>query len=140
VSTEPDEDGEVVTEAPVSNQWGQDAVTPNIVNAEHLDDRESRTYPAASAGPTEVSELAGWQPDLLPSPERRRARGVPAAGMTDEQILAHYRVSRRNRFMTLRTATALRYLDMKYGHVGVAEPATDPWIWVVTSRSRNSGS
>lgn len=72
-----------------------------------------------AAGPAEVSQLDGWQPDLLPRPEPRRAREV-TAGMTDDEVLAHYRVSRQNPYMNLRTAKALRDLDLKYRHVKAA--------------------
>jgi hypothetical protein len=119
VSTDSDEDSEVVTEVPVSNQWDQDAATPNIVNAEHLDDRESRTDAVVSAGPTGAWAVVGWEPDPLPPPEPRRAPEV-TAGMTDEQILAHYRVSRGNPFMTAGTARALYHLDLKYRHHALA--------------------
>jgi hypothetical protein len=76
VSTDSDEDSEVVTEVPVSNQWDQDAATPNIVNAEHLDDRESRTDPVGSAGPTDASALVGWLPTFPPRPERSVSDGL----------------------------------------------------------------
>jgi hypothetical protein len=75
--------------------------------------------PVVAAGPTMVSELVGWQPDLLCPPERRRTREVTGE-MTDEQVLAHYRVSRWSPYMNMRTAKALRDLDLKYRHLALA--------------------
>jgi hypothetical protein len=75
--------------------------------------------PVVSAGPTAVSDLVGWQPDLLRLTEPRRAREMPA-GMTDDEVLAHYRDSRQNPYLNLRTAKALRDLDLKYRHVKAA--------------------
>jgi hypothetical protein len=37
-------------------------VTPDVDEDEHLDDGAGVTDPVGSAGPTEVSELVGWQP------------------------------------------------------------------------------
>jgi hypothetical protein len=46
--------------------------------------------PVVGLTASEVTELVGCQPDLLPSPEPRRAREA-TVGMTDEQVLVHYR-------------------------------------------------
>jgi hypothetical protein len=37
-------------------------------------------------------------------------------GMTDAQVLGHYRHRDRNPYMNLRTAQALYGLDLKHGH------------------------
>jgi hypothetical protein len=83
-----------------------------------VDDGRS-TDPADSAGPTDVSELVGWQPHLRPPPETGQAREV-TVGMSDEQILAHYRHRDRNPYMTMGTATALHRLHWQYRHLGAA--------------------
>jgi hypothetical protein len=78
----------------------------------HADDRDIDLVVAA--GPADVSELVGWQPDLLPPPERRRARQM-SAGMTDEQIVAHYRDRDFNPYMSMATAKALHRLHWQSG-------------------------
>ena len=72
-----------------------------------------------AAGPADVSELVGWQPDLLPPPERRRARQM-SGGMTDEQIVAHYRDRDFNPYMSMATAKALHRLHWQFRHLALA--------------------
>jgi hypothetical protein len=83
----------------------------------HADDRDIDLVVAA--GPADVSELVGWQPDLLPPAERRRARQM-SAGMTDEQIVAHYRDRDFNPYMSMATAKALHRLHWQFRHLALA--------------------
>jgi hypothetical protein len=94
------------------------AVADNTDNdrptADHLaPEPEVHKPPAAERTAPEVSDLIGWLPDLPVAPEPKRMREV-TPGMTDEQVLAHYRDRRRNPYLTLGTARALYALSMKH--------------------------
>ena len=52
---------------------------------------DDSTDAVGSAGPTDMSELVGWQPDFPPGPQRAVSDGL-TVGMTDDEILALYRV------------------------------------------------
>jgi hypothetical protein len=95
LSTDREQDGEVAPEAQLRNESGRKVVSPDVDEEEHLDDGSGLTDPVGSAGPTEVSELVGWQPDFPPRPQRTIPDGL-TVGMTDQKILAHYRDSHRN--------------------------------------------
>ena len=77
---------------------------------------DGSTDPAGTAGPTDVSELLGWHPDLPPGPER----AIPdrlTAGMTDDEVLVHYRKTKKDPYLTSSTARALRAWDLKMGYL-----------------------
>jgi hypothetical protein len=82
-------------------------------------DYDGSSDPASALGPTDVSELVGWQPHLPPPSEPGQPREV-TVGMSDEQILAHYRHRYRNPYMTMGTATALHRLHWQNLHLRAA--------------------
>ena len=77
---------------------------------------DDSTDAVGSAGPTDMSELVGWQPDFPPGPQRAVSDGL-TVGMTDDEILALYREKTNNPYLTLSTAHALRAWDMKMDHL-----------------------
>jgi hypothetical protein len=79
-------------------------------------DDASVTDLAGFAGPIDVSELEGWLPGPPLGPAPQRSAEV-ATGMTDEQILTHYRARDFDPYMTLGTARALYRLNLKFRHV-----------------------
>jgi hypothetical protein len=85
--------------------------------AEHVaSEAKAEQSPMTASDANDVSELGGWQPYPPVAPVPRRRQEVPA-GMTDEQILTHYRARDFDPYMTLGTARALYRLNLKFRHL-----------------------
>jgi hypothetical protein len=61
---------------------------------------DDSTDAVGSAGPTDMSELVGWQPDFPPGPQRAVSDGL-TVGMTDDEILALYREKTNNPYLSI---------------------------------------
>jgi hypothetical protein len=76
-------------------------------------DDDGSTDPVGSAGPTDVSESFGWQPHFPPGPQRAISDGL-TVGMTDAEILAHYRQFRPYINLTRAKASYRGWLRMRH--------------------------
>jgi hypothetical protein len=101
-----------------------------MIDVNNSDDSERAADPMASSPPTEVShtqtaglteselpELVGCQPDFPPAP-KPNSSGRLTMGMTDGEILAHYR--QHYPYIALGTAKGSYCTWLRFRHLGAA--------------------